>query len=61
MIDVSIAKYSEAIATSGDEMRYVLSWLHGNYDDKAGDTTINLPALGDTGTAIGKNVVKTQT
>ena len=54
VIDVSTIKCSEALAMSKDEMSYVLIWLHGYYGGKAGDTTIDLTALGDTGTAIGE-------
>lgn len=53
VIDVSTIKCSEAIAMPKDEMSYVLIWLHGYYGGKAGDTTIDLTALGDVGTAIG--------
>ena len=54
VIDVSTIKCSEATSMSKEEMSYILIWLHGYYGGKAGDTTIDLAALGDTGTAIGQ-------
>ncbi len=54
VIDVSTIKCSEALAMSKDEMSYVLIWLHGYFGGKAGDTTIDIDALGESGTAIGE-------
>ena len=54
VIDVSTIKCSEALAMSKDEMSYVLIWLHGYFGGKAGDTTIDIDAWGESGTAIGE-------
>ena len=54
VIDVSTIKCAEMIKMSKDEGSYLLIWLHGYYGGKAGDTTIDLPALEASGAAIGE-------
>ena len=52
-IDVSTIKCSDMATMKADEASYLLIWLHGYFGGKAGDTTIDLAALEDAGTAIG--------
>lgn len=53
-IDISTVKCSDLATMKEDETSYLLIWLHGYYGGKAGDTTIDLEALGDSGKAIGE-------
>ena len=53
-LDVSTIKCKELGTMAKDEASYLLIWLHGYYGGKAGDTTIDLGAMGDIGAAIGK-------
>ncbi len=54
VVDVATIKCKEALAMSADELSYVLLWLHGYEGGKAGDTTIDVKALGEGGAAIGE-------
>ncbi len=54
VVDMSTVKCSELATMKAEDASYLLIWLHGYYGGKAGDTTIDLAALEESGKMIGE-------